>query len=215
MFKKILLSIFFIILLFNKIILSQIILISLEKWLGRDIKIKNLDISYKNGSLTFEDFKIFEKNQLEKNVIFSSEKVFVNFRLSSFLTTLIMIENINIFNATLFINFQISEKNKITNDNIGVLRNIKNKNPKIYPKKMIDINFLVNSSKLINSKVVIKTKDKEIIKINLSEMYFELYGNEKNYLHYKDVIKIILTDIILRIPDQELKNLIKETYKIK
>ena len=135
MFKKILLSIFFIILLFNKIILSQIILISLEKWLGRDIKIKNLDISYKNGSLTFEDFKIFEKNQLEKNVIFSSEKVFVNFRLSSFLTTLIMIENINIFNATLFINFQISEKNKITNDNIGVLRNIKNKNPKIYPKK--------------------------------------------------------------------------------
>ena len=215
MFKKILLSIFFIILLFNKIILSQIILISLEKWLGRDIKIKNLDISYKNGSLTFEDFKIFEKNQLEKNVIFSSEKVFVNFRLSSFLTTLIMIENINIFNATLFINFQISEKNKITNDNIGVLRNIKNKNPKIYPKKMIDINFLVNSSKLINSKVVIKTKDKEIIKINLSEMYFELYGNEKNYLHYKDVFKIILTDIILRIPDQELKNLIKETYKIK
>ena len=215
MFKKILLSIFFIILLFNKIILSQIILISLEKWLGRDIKIKNLDISYKNGSLTFEDFKIFEKNQLEKNVIFSSEKVFVNFRLSSFLTTLIMIENINIFNATLFINFQISEKNKITNDNIGVLRNIKNKNPKIYPKKMIDINFLVNSSKLINSKVVIKTKDKEIIKINLSEMYFELYGNEKNYLHYKDVIKIILTDIILRIPDQELKNLIKETYNIK
>ena len=215
MFKKILLSIFFIILLFNKIILSQIILISLEKWLGRDIKIKNLDISYKNGSLTFEDFKIFEKNQLEKNVIFSSEKVFVNFRLSSFLTTLIMIENIDIFNATLFINFQISEKNKITNDNIGVLRNIKNKNPKIYPKKMIDINFLVNSSKLINSKVVIKTKDKEIIKINLSEMYFELYGNEKNYLHYKDVIKIILTDIILRIPDQELKNLIKETYKIK
>lgn len=215
MFKKILLSIFFIILLFNKIILSQIILISLEKWLGRDIKIKNLDISYKNGSLTFEDFKIFEKNQLEKNVIFSSEKVFVNFRLSSFLTTLIMIEKINIFNATLFINFQISEKNKITNDNIGVLRNIKNKNPKIYPKKMIDINFLVNSSKLINSKVVIKTKDKEIIKINLSEMYFELYGNEKNYLHYKDVIKIILTDTILRIPDQELKNLIKETYKIK
>lgn len=215
MFKKILLSIFFIILLFNKIIITQIILISLEKWLGRDIKIKNLDISYKNGSLTFEDFKIFEKNQLEKNVIFSSEKVFVNFRLSSFLTTLIMIENINIFNATLFINFQISEKNKITNDNIGVLRNIKNKNPKIYPKKMIDINFLVNSSKLINSKVVIKTKDKEIIKINLSEMYFELYGNEKNYLHYKDVFKIILTDIILRIPDQELKNLIEETYKIK
>ena len=215
MFKKILLSIFFIILLFNKIILTQIILISLEKWLGRDIKIKNLDISYKNGSLTFEDFKIFEKNQLEKNVIFSSEKVFVNFRLSSFLTTLIMIENINIFNATLFINFQISEKNKIINDNIGVLRNIKNKNPKIYPKKMIDINFLVYSSKLIDSKVVIKTKDKEIIKINLSEMYFELYGNEKNYLHYKDVFKIILTDIILRIPDQELKNLIEETYKIK
>ena len=208
MFKKILLSIFFIILLFNKIILSQIILISLEKWLGRDIKIKNLDISYKNGSLTFEDFKIFEKNQLEKNVIFSSEKVFVNFRLSSFLTTLIMIENIDIFNATLFINFQISEKNKITNDNIGVLRNIKNKNPKIYPKKMIDINFLVNSSKLINSKVVIKKKDKEIIKINLSEMYFELYGNEKNYLHYKDVIKI-LTDIILRLRSRT-KNLIKE-----
>ena len=56
--------------------------------------------------------------------------------------------------------------------------------------------------------------NKKEVEVVLSNMNFNLFGNEKNFQHYKDVIKIILTDIYFKIPDQKLRNLIKDTYEI-
>ena len=44
-------------------------------------------------------------------------------------------------------------------------------------------------------------------------MSFNKIGNKNDLQHYKDVFKIILGDIFLKIPDIDLKNLIKKTYK--
>ena len=120
----------------------------------------------------------------------------------------------NISNAKLYLNFETSKKNKIINDNLSILDNLKNKNSKIYPEKIIDVNFVVKKSKIINTKVGIIENNKKEIVVALSNMNFNLFGNEKNFQHYKDVIKIILTDIYLKIPDQKLRNLIKESYEI-
>lgn len=38
---------------------------------------------------------------------------------------------------------------------------------------------------------------------------------DNNFQHYKDVMKLILSDIFFKIPDYNLRNLIKEMYKIK
>ena len=67
----------------------------------------------------------------------------------------------------------------------------------------------------MNAKVGVIENNKKEIEIMLSNMNFNLFGNEKNFQHYKDVIKMILIDIYLKIPDQNLRNLIKNNYQIK
>ena len=126
-----------------------------------------------------------------------------------------MIEDLNISNAKLYINFETSKNKELINDNLSILDNINIKNPKIYPKKIVDINFLIKKCKIMSARAGIIENNKKEIEIILSSMNFTSFGNEKNFQHYKDVIKIILTDSYMRIPDQNLKNLIKNTYKIK
>ena len=41
-------------------------------------------------------------------------------------------------------------------------------------------------------------------------MSFNRIGNKKNFQHYKDVFRIILGDIFLKIPDINLQKLIKK-----
>ena len=214
--KKILfISIFFLSVLAHKIILSKIILFSLEKWVDKDIVVKEFNIVYKKKKIHINEVKIKDKDSLSGN-IFSAEKISLKIRPKSLFSKLIIIENVEITNPVLNINFDISKKDKkLLNDNLGISENSKNKNnPKIYPKKIIDINFLILKSTLENFKIEIKRSDKKDISfITLSDMYFYNFGNEKRYQHYKDVFKKVLTDLIMRIPDQELKKIIKKSYK--
>ena len=48
--------------------------------------------------------------------------------------------------------------------------------------------------------------------INMSKMKFNNFGNEKNYRHYKDILKIILFDLYARIENQEFKEILKKIY---
>ncbi len=43
-------------------------------------------------------------------------------------------------------------------------------------------------------------------------MSFGKFGNELGYKHYKDIFKIILIDLVMRISDQKLKRIIKSYY---
>ena len=61
-------------------------------------------------------------------------------------------------------------------------------------------------------------KNRKNLEIPLSSMIFKNIGNsgseEIKFQHYKDIMKLIMSDIYLRIPDKNLKNLIKKNYKI-
>ena len=215
MLKKILLTIVLAVVLFNKVILSQIILINLKTKLDIDIVIKNIDISYIKGFLIIKDVNVFKKSKSKKLNIFYAEKIYTELDLSSLFSTLIIIKNLDIHNGKLYINLETSKINEIINDNLSILENKQNKYPKIYPKKMVDINFLIKKFRIINSKVEIKKNNKYKTDVILPDMNFSLFGNEKNYPHYKDVFKIILINLFMKIPDQKLRDLIEETYKIK
>ena len=215
MLKKILLIFILIILLFNKNILSKIIFVSFEKWLDKDIIVENIDISYQKGLIKIKDVNVFENKGTKNFLLFNADEIFIEFDLSSLFSTLIVIENLNISNAKLYINFKTSKNKELINDNLSILDNINNKIPKIYSEKIVDINFLIKKSKIMNAKVGVIENNKKEIEIMLSNMNFASFGNEKNFQHYKDVIKIILTDIYMKIPDQNLRNLIKNTYQIK
>ena len=202
------------ILLANKIILSKLILFTLEKWTNKDIIIKDFNIIYKKRKVSLNNVIISDKDDSSKK-IFQAKKIDIILKPSSLLSTLIIIEKIEIQKPILNLDFTISNDNKnLIKDNLGISKKLsKKQNPKIYPKKIIDINFLVLDLSFENFKVDIRRSDtKNSSTIILSNMKFKKFGNELGYQHYKDVFKIILIDLVMRIPDQELKKNVKKYY---
>ena len=202
------------ILLANKIILSKLIIFSLEKWINKDIIIKDFNIVYKKREVSLSNIIIRDKDD-PSNKIFEIEKIDVVLKPSSLLSTLIIIEKVEIQKPTLNLDFNIFSDNKnLIEDNIGISKKlIKKDNPKIYPKKIVDINFLVMDFSLENFKINIRRSDTNITNtVILSNMKFKKFGNELGYQHYKDIFKIILKDLVMRIPDQELRKIIIKHY---
>ena len=67
---------------------------------------------------------------------------------------------------------------------------------KIWPKKDKDVNFIIRKAVLSGATANIKVSSiPDAAHINLSEMMFSNFGNEKGYKHYKDILKIILFDL--------------------
>lgn len=202
------------ILLANKIILSKLILFSLEKWTNKDITIKDFNITYKKRKVSLNNIIINDKDDSSKK-IFQAEKIDIILKPSSLISTLIIIEKVEIQKPILNLDFTISNNNKnLIKDNLGISKKLsKKENPKIYPKKIIDINFLVLDLSFENFKVDIKRSDNNNSStLILSNMKFKKFGNELGYQHYKDIFKIILIDLVMRIPDQELRKIIKKHY---
>ena len=132
-----------------------------------------------------------------------------------------MIEKLNIINPEFFLDIKILEKNGNLNkkktifiDNIGLAEKLNEKKPdKIWPKKDKDINFIIISSVLTGAKGNVKVSSiPKPMSINMSKMKFNNFGNEKNYRHYKDILKIILFDLYARIENQEFKEILKKIY---
>ena len=189
--KLFLISILILILLTNKIILSKLILISLEKWIDKKIIVSNFDINYRKKEIYLKGVIIRNKDKSTKK-IFTTEEIRVKIKPKTLFSKLIIIENIKFKKPILNLEFKISNNNsELNDDNLGLLENLKNKNkPKIYPDKMIDINFLVINSSIEEFKVNIKRSDNNNIEtIFLSNMYFKKFGNELGYRHYKDNFK--------------------------
>ena len=202
------------ILLANKIILSKLILFSLEKWINKDIIVKDFNIIYKNRKVSLNNIIISDKDDSSKK-IFQVEKIDIILKPSSLLSTLIIIEKVEIQKPILNLDFTISSDNKnLIKDNLGISKKFnKKESPKIYPKKLIDINFLVLDLSFENFKIDIKRSDtNNTSSIILSDMKLREFGNELGYQHYKDIFKIILIDLVMRIPDQELRKIIKKHY---
>ena len=212
--KKILLFsiILILILICNKLIISRLILLSFEKWINKEIIVEDFDIFYKKGEVSLNNIVVTD----QKEDIFTAKRIILNFKQDSLFTKLIIIKKIKVQEPTLNLKFDIlSEKGELINDNLGVSKSIKQKkNPKIYPKKIVDINFLVENSNFEEFTVNIKRLDNNFEEsITLSNMRFTKFGNELGYQHYKDIFKIILLDFVMRISDQDLRKMIKKYYK--
>ena len=212
--KKILLFSIILILIvtYNKLIISRIILISFEKWINKEIIVEDFDIFYKKAEISLNNIIVTD----QKEDIFTAKKIVLSFKPASFLTKLIIIKKIYIQKPSLNLKFDISnEKKQFIRDNLGISKSIQQKKkPKIYPKKIIDINFLVENSNFEEFTVNIKRLDNNFEEsITLSNMYFVKFGNELGYQHYKDIFRIILLDFVMRISDKKKKKMIKKYYK--
>ena len=205
---------FFLLLISNKLLLSNLAIFSFEKWIDKNITVENFNISYRKNEILVNNIIVHDKQNLNEN-IFTAEKILINFKPNSLFTKLIIIENIEIEKPILNLKFDITNKNNnLIKDNIGIYKSVEQKeNPKIYPKKIVDINFLIENlnleSFLIN---IIRLDNNTEEKVKLSNMQFNKFGNELGYKHYKDIFRIILIDLVMRISDEELRKIIKSFY---
>ena len=180
-------------------------------------------IDYPNSIIVYGT-KIKNSNFFYYENIFESEKITLSFDVKSLLfSNLIIINNLTIESPTFFLDIKESNKDlaegeepsKVYDDNIGLAKKINENIPdKIWPPKKRDINFLILKAQITGAKAFIKVSSIERpTETKLSDMYFNKIGNEKNYQHYKEVLKLILFDIMARTTNFELKGLLKKIYK--
>jgi hypothetical protein len=222
--KKILIilsiSLFFFI--FHKIIVSKVIITSLSKWSEREIIVKKININYFKNEIIFNNLEIRDSKNLKYKNIFEADKIRVKYNFKSLFTDLIKIDYLYFSDTTFFL--EVDDKIDLKVDSIATeddnkkakdKTKAKKEEKKIYPKKKNDINFFILKTKINNSKAFINTTSKrDEIKLNLSDMTFVKVGNSKKFQHFKDVFKLLIGDLFFRIPDQNLRNIIKKTYKL-
>ena len=213
---KIIFVIILALLIFNKIIISQLIIFAIPKLTDRNISIETIDIYYLKKQIILKSVEVESINKIYYKNIFEADKIKIKYNFTSLFSDIIIIDHLILYNSKIFLDIDIDNNNEvISNDNFeGVIKQEDSYKPKIYPIKKKDINFLILKFQTYDSQGFIKSSNKSNeIKINLSNMSFNKIGNEKDFQHYKDVFKIILGDIFLKIPDINLKKLIKKTYK--
>ena len=216
---KIFILLIVVVLVFNKQLITYYYSYKFSKWIERQFIFDKFNIDYPN-TIAVSGIKVINPNPIYYDYILESDKITISFDLKSLLfSNLIIINNLTIESPKFFLeiieNPPKNNDSKITySDNIGVADKITQNLPnKIWPEKKKDINFLILKTKINGAKVFIKTSFlPNPDQVDLSDMYFSKIGNEKNYQHYKDVLKFILFDIIASTSDFELKKLLKKVY---
>jgi len=201
-------------LIFNKTIISQLIIFATSKLTDRNISIETIDIDYLKKQIILNSVEVDSTNKIYYKNIFEADKIKIKYDFTSLFSDMIIIDHLTFYNSKIFLDVDIND-DVISNDNFEeMMKQTVNYKPKIYPIKNKDINFLILKFQTYDTQGFIKSSNKSSeIKINLSNMSFNKIGNEKNFQHYKDVFRIILGDIFLKIPDINLQKLIKKTYK--
>ena len=220
--KKIL--IFFLILLififlFDNKILSYFFSEKISNWTEYNSKINISKVNYFKGELEIDKIKIKNIKNIESDV-FDANSIFIDFDFQSLVSNLIIINQVIIIDPVFYFDIKIQNNNiKLNKENVIDNINITDNSKKIYPLKKRDKNFLISNLSIENSKATIKyEKYNKDLNINLSSITFSNVGNsgknkDDNFQHYKDVFKLILTDIFFKIPDYELRESIKNIIK--
>jgi len=214
--KKIIITLVIILplLIFNKTIISQLIIFSTSKLTDKNISIESIDIDYLKKKIILNSVKVESNKKIYYKNIFEAEKIEVEYDFKSLFNDLVIINHLIFYNSKIFLDIDIKDK-MISDDNFEeVKKQEEDYKPKIYTPKKKDINFLILKFQTYNTQGFIKPSNKlNEIEINLSDMSFNKIGNKNDLQHYKDVFRIILGDIFLKIPDINLQKLIKKTYK--
>ena len=202
--------------IFNKNIISQLIIFVIPKLTDRNVSIETIDINYLKKQIILNSVEVKSSNKIYYENIFEVEKIKIKYNFTSLFSDMIIIDYLILYNSKIFLDIDVDNNDKvISNDNFEeVIKKEDGYKPKIYPIKKKDINFLILKFQTYDNRGFIKlSNESNEIEINLSNMSFNRMGNKKNFQHYKDVFRIILGDIFLKIPDINLQKLIKKTYK--
>ena len=127
--KKILLIIVlgFLLVIFSKVIFSQIIIFSLSKLVERETFVSKVDINYSKREIVFNLIEIRNMDKFYYKNIFEADKIKIQFNFKSIFTNLVEIDYLIFSNSRFFLEFdnQINEK-IIAADNIEEVKKLDN-----------------------------------------------------------------------------------------
>ena len=127
--------------IFNKTIISQLIIFVIPKLTDRNISIETIDINYLKNQIILRSVEVENTNKIYYKNIFEVDKVKIQYDFNSLFSDLIISEHLFFYDSRVFVDIDITN-NEITNDNLDeVKKNQDNYKPKIYPIKKKDINF--------------------------------------------------------------------------
>ena len=181
---------------------------------------ESIDIDLRNSNLKFYNFKIHNNKNFTYENLIVCEEIIVKYNFKSFFSDTFIINELVLKKPQFYfeINENFEKKDKKTiKDNLSIVDKIEpNYKPKVYPPKKKDKNFIINKVQLINPKANIKFLDiYEYSNFKLSNMIFSKVGNsESNSQHYKEIFKLFLLDMYLRIPNFEIIKKLKKIYKL-
>ena len=213
----------FLSLILREFLLREYMSYKFSKWTEREVKIEKLIFKFPN-KLIIKNIVIFNKNSNFYKKNFSSENIAIDIDLKSYLFgDLVIINSLSIENSIFFLEIvknsikKSNQKGKdeiIYMDNIGLAeKNFLKKEPKVWPIKKKDVNFLIKKIYLSNTNASIYIPSVPIeTKITLSNFDFSNVGNDLKAKHYKDVFKILLLDIFASVKIMKIKSLLKTIY---
>ena len=214
--------IFSFVFVFNKKIIEQIIIFNSQKWIGYSVSLNISKIDIISGILEIDQVKVKNKDNFFNENIFEADEIKINFSLNTFVSDLVVLDKVILINPIFYFEIKnLKNDDKKIKDNLDLAENFSdNHQPKIYPKKKQDKNFIIYNLEIEKLKVMIKyPKNDKNLKINLSDMNFINVGNSvknnKKFTHYKDITSLVLGSAFYQISDFDLRSFIKKNYKIK
>ena len=189
----------------------------------REVKIDNLKIDFLKEQVTLKNITIKNNDGFPGDLLkIKDVKIITN--LKSVISDnveikLVDINGINFQYKVLIRNGQIVDNLSLINQALKQERSGQgksSKNDKIYPAKEKDKNFLIKKLVFKNAYAQVISED---LKINtntrLSNMEFLNVGNTKNANHFKDVVAMILTNIVSKVQNDVLKQKLKQKFESK
>ncbi len=203
-------SLVILIIFFQGIIIHKVIHFSLEKITEKKVKIENVNIDFKKQKLIISDIKILNNQNFSYENIFFCSEIIIYFNFFNLFKETIYLNEIIFKNPIVYIEIKKSK------DNISVLEKKGTHKPKVYPKKIKDRNIIFKKLKILEPKANLSVNEfNKYENLSLSNMNFTNVGNTTNKsLHFKKIFKIILSNIYLRVPDLEMRKILKDIYKM-
>lgn len=186
----------------------------------REVKIDNLKIDFLKEQVTLKNITIKNNDGFPGDLLkIKDVKIITNLKSVISDTVEIKLVDLNGINfqyKVLIRNGQIVDNLSLINQALKQERSGQgksSKNDKIYPEKEKDKNFLIKKLVFKNAYAQVISED---LKINtntrLSNMEFLNVGNTKNANHFKDVVAMILTNIVSKVQNDVLKQKIKQKF---
>ena len=192
----------------------------------RKVKIQNLKINFLNESAVINDITVANNNNFPGNLI-KLDQINIDINLKSLFDETVEIKSVNV--KGLNFEYIVLTKNGKIIDNLSLINqaikknnitanlNNKNKEPKKeYLKKKDDKNFIIKKLNISDSNVKVISQDLDIdTQTKLSDMEFLNVGNSKDANHFKDVLAMILTNVISKVQNDVLTQKIKQKFEKK